>query len=307
VHTPPHHRLERQALSLELRRLKPDLLHSPDLIAPRAAGWASVITVHDLAFLRMPRLLTGDARRYYGGVGRAAREAQATIAVSRATAQDLVSLVGAPSERIHVVHEAAASDLAPMPRDEAARLVHERHGVRGPFILFVGTLEPRKNVPVLLQAFALLRRELPAHLVLAGGRGWLSDDVFATVQHLALADGVSFLGPVRGDHLRALYCAAEVLVQPSLYEGFGLPPLEAMACGTPVVVSNAASLPEIVGEAGVLVRADDPNDIANGIGWVLANPAFRDTLVERGLARAACFSWERAARETLAVYEQSAA
>jgi glycosyltransferase involved in cell wall biosynthesis len=123
------------------------------------------------------------------------------------------------------------------------------------------------------------------------------------VQRLTLADGVIVLGSVSPSDLRPLYCAAEALVLPSLYEGFGLPPLEAMACGTPVVVSNAGALPEIVGDAGMLVRPDDPHDIAQGLGWVLGNASFRQALIERGLSRAATFSWDRAARETVAVYE----
>jgi len=187
--------------------------------------------------------------------------------------------------------------------DVAAQMVREQHGIDGPYILFVGTLEPRKNVPKLLEAFAMVRREFPTRLILAGGKGWLAEDVFATVQRLALSDGVVLLGSVSPADLRPLYCAAEALVLPSLYEGFGLPPLEAMACGIPVVVSNAGALPEIVGDAGMLVRPDDPHDIAQGLGWVLGNASFRAALIERGLSRAATFSWDRAARETVAVYE----
>jgi glycosyltransferase involved in cell wall biosynthesis len=307
VHTPPHHRLERFSLPWELRASGLTLLHSPDFIPPRPSGWRSVITVHDLAFLRMPWLVTDASRRYYGSIHRAVREADAIIAVSQSTANDLTELVGAPPQKLSVVYEAADSSFGPMPRDEAATIVREKHGVEGPYILFVGTLEPRKNLPVLLQAFSSVRKEFPVRLVVAGGTGWLSRDVFRAVQQLALDDGVVFLGDVRPGDLRPLYCAATVLALTSLYEGFGLPPLEAMACGTPVVVSNAGALPEIVGDAGVLVRPEDPEDIANGLGWVLGNERFRDLLAERGLARAATFSWDRAARETVAVYERAAA
>ncbi|MBM2810353.1 MAG: glycosyl transferase group 1, partial [Chloroflexi bacterium] len=200
------------------------------------------------------------------------------------------------------VYEAADSTLRPMPAGEAAAVVRERFGLEGPYILFVGTIEPRKNLPRLLQAFSMLRREFPARLVVAGGSGWLSDNVFATAQRLALSDGVVFLGEVRPADLRALYCAAEALALPSLYEGFGLPALEAMACGTPVVASDAGSLAEVVGDAGVLVRPDDANDIAHGLGWVLGNASFRNAIIARGFARAAAFSWQRAARETLEIY-----
>lgn len=307
VWTPPHHRLERYSLWWELRDARLDVLHSTDFIPPRRGHWRSVITVHDVAFLRMPALLTSASRRYYGGIRRAVREADAVIAVSQATRRDVIELADSPADKVHVVYEAADPSLAPMPADEARALVQARHGVEGAYVLFVGTLEPRKNIPTLLEAFSLLRRELPARLVLAGGRGWLSEDVFETVRRLALDDGVVFVGEVSPADLRPLYCAADVLVLPSVYEGFGLPALEAMACGTPVVVSNAGALPEIVGDAAVMVRPEDPTDIANGISWVLSNPSFRSSLVQRGLTRAAQFSWERAARETLAIYEQVAA
>lgn len=307
VWTPPHHLLERYSLWWELRNARLDVLHSTDFIPPRRGHWRSVITVHDVAFLRMPALLTAASRRYYGGIRRAVREADAVIAVSQATRRDLLELAGAPAEKVHVVYEAADASLAPMPATEAAALVQAHHGLDGAYVLFVGTLEPRKNIPMLLRACSLLRRELPTRLVLAGGHGWLSEDVFETVRRLAIHDGVVFLGEVRPADLRPLYCAADALVLPSVYEGFGLPALEAMACGTPVVVSNAGALPEIVGDAAVVVRPEDPEDIANGISWVLSNASFRSSLVERGLARAAAFSWERAARETLAIYEQVAA
>jgi glycosyltransferase involved in cell wall biosynthesis len=305
--TPPHHRLERITLPWELRGGKLDIVHSPDFICPRPGAWRSVITVHDLAFLRMPWTVTGASRRYYGAIDRAVREADAVIAVSQSTARDLVELVDAQPEKISVVYEAAEATLGPMPADEAEAIVRERYDIVGPYVLFVGTLEPRKNLPRLIEAFALIRREFPVQLVIAGGTGWLADAVFETVQRLAVTDGVCFLGDVPPSDLRPLYCAATVLALPSLYEGFGLPPLEAMACGTPVVVSSAGALPEIVGDAGVVVQAEDVEEIAQGLGWVLGNERFRAILAERGLARAAAFSWDRAARETMAVYERVAA
>lgn len=304
IRTPPHHRIERFALSWELRSARLDLLHSPDFIPPRRAGWRSVITVHDLAFLRMPGLLTGQSRRYYGGIHRAVEEADAVITVSQATADDLIRLVHAPPGKVHVVYEAPDVSLHRIPREAAAATVRERFGLEGAYALFVGTLEPRKNIPALVQAFAQVRRDFPVRLVLAGSSGWLSEGIFKSVREQAFADGVVFLGGVDQADLQPLYCAADVLVLPSLYEGFGLPAVEAMACGTPVVVANTGALPEIVGEAGVQVRPEDPSDIAAGLGWVLGNPTFREALIERGIERAASFSWERAARETLAIYEQ---
>ena len=307
VRTPPHHRLERYSLPWELRGAGIDVLHSPDFIPPRSDRWARVITVHDLAFLRFPWTVTGTSRRYYGGIHRAVREADAIVAVSQATARDLVELAEADPEKITVVAEGVEPSLAPMDRHEARRVVAERFNLVEPYVLFVGTLEPRKNIPTLLRAFAQLREDFPVRLVLAGARGWLSEDVFTALRVYKVESGVDLLGAVPPEELQPLYCAAEVLVLPSLYEGFGLPPLEAMACGTPVVVSAAGSLPEVVGDAGVVVKPDDPADIAAGLGWVLGNPSFRAELARRGLARAATFTWERAAQETLAIYERVAA
>jgi glycosyltransferase involved in cell wall biosynthesis len=255
----------------------------------------------------MPWLLTSSSHRYYGAIKRAVHEADAVIAVSEATARDLVELVGAAREKVHVVYEAADQGMAPIARDDAARQVLSRFGVSDPFVLFVGTIEPRKNLLTLVRAIGLLRREIPIRLVVAGPRGWLSEPAFSTLRREADADGVIFLGAVPPSDLQPLYCAAEALALPSLYEGFGLAPLEAMACGTPVVVSNAGSLPEIVGDAGVLIAAEDAEDVANALAWVIGNASYRASLVERGLARAAMFSWDRAARETLAVYERVAA
>jgi glycosyltransferase involved in cell wall biosynthesis len=306
LYTPPHHRLERFTLRWELRGTRLDILHSPDFIAP-PGPWLKVITIHDLAYLRMPWLLTRESRRYYNGIRGAVARADAIIVVSESTARDVQDLLGVRPDRVHVIYEAADENLTPMPKQEAAKLVEERYGVSGPYVLFVGTIEPRKNLPTLVQAIGLLRRETPVRLVVAGPRGWLSGPVFEAVRRQSVEDGVVFLGEVDPVELRPLYAGAEAVTLPSLYEGFGLPPLEAMACGTPVVVSNAAALVEIVGDAGVIVRPDDPDDIANGLAWVIGNPLFRSMLVERGLARAASFSWERAAKETLAVYERVAA
>jgi len=251
----------------------------------------------------MPGLLTGSSRRYYGSIRRAVVEADAIIAVSQATADDLVHLAGARPEKIHLVYEAPDASLTPLPREEAAADVQQRFSIVGPYVLFVGTLEPRKNIPSLIAAFGQLRKDFPVRLVLAGRNGWLSDSIFRSVKEQAVVDGVVFLEDFDASDLRSLYSGAEVLALPSLYEGFGLPAVEAMACGTPVVVANTGALPEVVGDAGVFIRPDDPTDIAQGLGWVLGNPKFREVLSQKGLERAATFSWERAARETLAVYD----
>ena len=303
--TPSHHRLEQWILPLELLRLGLDLLHSPDFIPPLRRNFRSVITIHDLAFLREPSILTPESTRYYGQVGQAGHSANRIIVPSHATQRDAVELLGVSPEKVTVIPEAADPLFRPWDGDaEALSAEMSRLGVDGPFLLFVGTLEPRKNLPLLLRAYRRLLDEAAAEirLVIAGRPGWLYGEIFDLTDQLNLTDEVLFLGQVPPESLRLLYCAAEVYLHPASYEGFGLPPLEAMACGTPVVAAATSSLPEVVGDAGVLVDPTDAEAWTAAIHRLLADPALRADLQERGLARARSFSWEETARKTLAVY-----
>ncbi|MHB9091611.1 MAG: glycosyltransferase family 4 protein, partial [Chloroflexota bacterium] len=191
--------------------------------------------------------------------------------------------------------------------DRESAAVRERFGLDKPFILTVGTLEPRKNIVRLLEAFAAVRRTgLSTCLVHVGPRGWLYEEVYARVNQLELGNSVRFLGRVPIDDLVGLYNAAAVFAYPSLYEGFGLPPLEAMACGCPVVTSNTSSLPEVVGDAGLTVDPLSVPQLVDAISTVLVDRSLADDLRHRGLARGKTFSWERCARETVAVYRRAA-
>jgi glycosyltransferase involved in cell wall biosynthesis len=304
--TPSHNRLERWALGVEITRLGLDLLHSPDFIPPAFGYRRSIITVHDLNFLHYPQFLTKQSLRYYNGqIEWATQRTDHIRADSHATKADLVSMLSVPSEKATVVHLAADPAYSPMPLEESSRAV-AKYDLEPGYLLFVGTLEPRKNLPGLLQAYRLLidAKATDEPLVLVGGKGWLYDEVFERVEHLQLTRRVRFLHTVPNADLRALYSAASLLVTPSFYEGFGLPALEAMACGTPAVVSDRASLPEVVGEAGLLVNPDDAEDIAQALARVLADDLLRARMREDGLAQAARFSWERTARETLNVYRR---
>ncbi|MGE5141576.1 MAG: glycosyltransferase family 4 protein, partial [Rudaea sp.] len=268
----------------------------------------SVITVHDLAFLLYPRFLTRESARYYGQVDLAARRASQIIAVSQSTKRDIIKLLGVPPERVTVIYEASHPIFRQLDHDRAREHVAERYGITQDFILFVGTIEPRKNLPTLLQAFRRMLDvyHVDATLAIAGKPGWLTDQMNENVSSLNLNDKVHFLGPVPNEELVYLYNAARVFALPSYYEGFGLPPLEAMACGTPVVVSNTSSLPEVVGDAGQMV---DPNDVeawSVSLSRVLTDKDLRNEMCEKGLRRTASFSWERTAREHLAVYRQAA-
>ncbi len=306
--TPSHHRLEQITLPLEVSFLKLDLLHSPDFIPPLRAKCKSIITVHDLNFMLYPHFMTKESARYYGQIDQAVRRADAIIAVSNATKQDTVRLLGVDEKRIAVIYEAASSYFQPMDRRDAKRRIAHRFGVDSDFLLFVSTIEPRKNIPNLLRAYRLLLDEYhtDVSLVLAGAKGWLFEDVFRLVTELDLEGKVRFLGRVSTEELLWLYNAARALVAPSFYEGFGLTPLEAMACGTPVVVSDVSSLPEIVADAGLTAPPDDPEAIAAATWRLLSDEALWASLSDKGLRRAACFSWDKAAEQTLALYHSVA-
>lgn len=314
LYTPSHHRLEQEMLAAEIklrpamRRLNIDLWHSTDFIPPlHVRGFKSVITVHDLAFLRWPHFLTADSARYYGQVDAAVERADHIIAVSESTKDDLVKLLGAPRDKITVVHEAADPVYRPMPRAEALASLRGKYPLPDEFILFVSTIEPRKNIVTLLHAYRRLldSYKVSAGLVLAGATGWLSDQIFDAVEQLDLQRHVTFLGRVQNGDLAYLYNLALCLAHPAYYEGFGLTPLEAMSCGTPVVVSNVSSLPEVVGDAALLIDPNSDEELAVALHRLLMDDALRASLRAKGLARARTFSWERAAEETLAVYRRT--
>ena len=306
--TPPHNRFERWALPLELlgRRPCPRLLHSLDHVAPSFGPWRSVVTVHDVAFLLYPQTHTQASRAYYARAGESARRAQRVIAVSQRTAADSVRLLGVDPARLRVVHQAPSSVYYPRP---AARLapVAERLGFdpSRPYLLIVGTLEPRKNVTLALEALVELRHHIDVDLLVVGARGWLDESVRRAHARSGAGAAARFLGQVDDDDLAVLYSHAAVFLFPSLYEGFGLPPLEAMACGTPVISSNAGPMPETLGDAALLLAPREPRLWADAIERVLSEPTLAMDLRERGSARAALFSWERTARATRAVYREA--
>ena len=304
--TPSHHRLERWALGVEIARLGLDLFHTTDFIPPAFGYRRSVITIHDLTFLHYPQFVTAESRRYYNQqIEWAVHRAAHILADSYATKSDLISMLDVLPEKVTVVHLAADAAFRPL---EAARVtpVIAKHSLEPGYLLCVGTLEPRKNLVGLFQAYRSLldAKVTAAPLVLVGGKGWLYDEVFERVEGLHLTGHVHFLHDVTDTDLPALYNGASLLTTPSFYEGFGLPALEAMACGTPVVVANRSSLPEVVGEAGLLVNPDDADDIAQALARVLTDEVLQARMREMGLTQAAQFSWERAAQETLAVYGQ---
>jgi glycosyltransferase involved in cell wall biosynthesis len=306
--TPPHHRLERFSLPLELlaSRERPDVLHSLDHVAPAWGPWRSVVTLHDLAFLLYPETHTPESRTYYAAAGESARRAARVIAVSQRTASDAVRLLGVDPARMRVIHNAADPRFGPRPFEDLHELAARRgFDPRRPYALFVGTLEPRKNVPVLFEAMAAVRRHLDLDLVLVGGRGWLDAPIQTAYARSGLGNAARFLGWLDQADLAVLYSHARVFVLPSLYEGFGLPVLEAMACGAPVVCSNAGPLPEVAGHAAILVPPNEPRAWADAIGRVVSDARLAADLRARGEQRVRAFSWDRAAHATREVYREA--
>lgn len=305
--TPSHHAWEQASLPLELALSRMDVLHSPDFIPPWRRSYRSVITVHDLAFVRYPQFLTPDARRYYSQIGRAVNSADLIIAVSQSTRNDLVEMLGVPQGKVRVVYEAPSPQFRPLEAD-AAGAPDSVRALPRPFLLFVGTLEPRKNLPTLLRAMARIKAERRApvpRLVVAGGKGWLYQEALDLIGHLDLGHDVVLFGPTTPQELLWLYNRAEMMVLPSFYEGFGLPVVEAMACGTPVVCSRASSLPEVAGTAALLVDPLDVDGLAGAICRVLDDRELRDSMRRAGMAQASRFDWPSTARATLAVYREA--
>lgn len=307
--TPPHHRYEQWTLPLELLLARPDVLHCPDFIAPERRPCPAVVTIHDLAFMHYPEILDDAAREYYGRIKTNAARADGIIAVSEATRQDIAQFLDIPIEEIAVIHEAAAPLYGRIElRDGEARVLNATPVASKSFMLFVSTLEPRKNLPTLLHALRICldrRPDRPYLLVVAGARGWRDEQIFQTVRDLRLADHVLFAGSVGQYDLRWLYNACRFYINPSLYEGFGLPLLEAMACGAPCLAAATSSLPEIGGDAAIYVPPLDAGNWADAIIDLWDDEDRQLELGRLGRVQAQRFSWVRAARETRKIYERA--
>jgi glycosyltransferase involved in cell wall biosynthesis len=264
-----------------------------------------VLTVHDLIFRRYPQHHKPLNRWYLNAtMPLFCSRANHIIAVSEQTRRDVIAAYGVPAEKITVIYEAADDRFRPQPPESVAA-VRALYHLPERYLLFVGTLEPRKNLIRLLAAFERLHAErLTDALVIVGKRGWLYDDFFARLAGSPARQAVIFPGFVPDADLPAVYAGAQALAFPSEFEGFGLPVLEAMACGAPVVCSSTSSLPEVAGGAALLVDPADTDALAAALRQILGDPGLAADLARRGVAQAACFSWSRAAAETLAVYRR---
>jgi len=280
------------------------LYHATEHLLPVISHARSVFTLHDTAYLHFPQYHLLQNRLYLTlMMPRFIRRADAVICVSEATRRDAVRFYNVPAEKLHVISEGVEPRFAPISNSSILEATRSRYQLPPRFILYVGTIEPRKNLSTLLKAYAVLRQSQPEiGLVIAGGKGWLYKGFFSELRALGLEQHVKLTGYVPDEDLPALLNCAEVFAYPSIFEGFGLPPLEAMACGTPVLVSNASSLPEVVGEAGLLLPPTDVHGWVEALRRALSDSALHAELRARGLQRAQRFTWEKAAHETLKVY-----
>ncbi|MCU0510957.1 MAG: glycosyltransferase family 4 protein [Anaerolineae bacterium] len=305
--TPAHHRWERLALAVELARHRLDVLHSPDFIPPYRGARRHVITVHDLTFLHYPQYLTADSRRYYNAqIAAAVRQADHILAVSEATRQDLLALLHVPPAKITVQPHGVGEQYRPLPA-AATEPARQHLALPSRYFLHVGTWEPRKNILGLLRAYGRLLQTVPdaPPLVLAGQPGWLFEETQAGAAALRLPPGaVVWCDQVTDALLPAVYNRAVALVSPSFYEGFGMPALEAMACGVVPIVSHTSSLPEVVGEVGLLIDPQDDDSLTAALQRVLTDDDWRDRQQQAARQRAQQFTWARSARIALQVYEQ---
>ncbi|HKP54081.1 MAG TPA: glycosyltransferase family 1 protein [Chloroflexia bacterium] len=289
-----------------LRRVLPDLCHFTNYLAPLAMSCPYIVTVYDMTVFITPRLhrfkkLVLDRTL----IPRVARKAGAIITVSNSARKDILRYLKVPKEKVRVVMGAASPAFHPITDPALLEAVRARHGLHEPYILYVGTIEPRKNLPRLVQAFASLKkRGLPHKLVIVGQSGWQTEPIYAEIEQLGLKPDVLFTGYVPFEDLPAIYTMAEAMAFPSLYEGFGLPVIEAMACGTPVVTSRSSSLIEVAGDAGMLVDPLSVEEIEDALHRVLNDPALRADMRYRGLERASNLTWEHTAQATLEVYDK---
>ena len=286
-----------------LRQLDAGLYHSPYYLMPWRPGVPTVVTVHDLIPLRLPQLSTRLARWFFRlAVTRALRTAGRVITGSASAGRDLLAAFPAVAARLRVIPYAAGASFRPQT-DAARAASRARLTLPARFVLYVGSNRPHKNLPRLMEAWSRLQPQ-PLPLVIAGAWDPRYPGAQQRAAALGLNDKVLWLGPVAETELPGLYAAATIFVFPSLYEGFGLPVIEAMACGTPVACSGTSSLPEVAGEAAILFDPEQTESIADALSRLLASPALRVEQAELGLRRAAEFSWPRTARETLDVYRE---
>ncbi|XRP97069.1 glycosyltransferase family 4 protein [Methanocaldococcus sp. 16A] len=292
---------------LNTEKIDLDIVHSPENVSLfiKFKKTKKIITIYDIMAFCFPDVCNFITRnRYKILLPKTLKTSDKIISISNHTKQDLIKHFKIPEDKIKVIHLAANEDYKPLKENEINK-IKQKYNLNYPFILYVGGLAPNKNIERLIQAFYKLKKQGINHkLILTGIKRYKYKSIFETIEKLNLQKDVIFTGYVPDEDLPGLYNAADLFVYPSLYEGFGLPPLEAMACGTPVITSNTSSLPEVVGDAGIMVNPYDVDELAKAMYEVLTNDGLREELSKKGLERAKLFSWKKCAEEHLKVYEE---
>jgi glycosyltransferase involved in cell wall biosynthesis len=296
---------EQAVLPLRLKRERIDAYHGPTFVAPLIKTCMQVVSILDMTFHRTPERHSFHKRIYFRTmIPRMVQRSDAVIAISESTKRDLVNLLAAKEEKIFVTPLGVDRRFQPITDEEEIGKVRQKYNLPSKFILFVGLMEPRKNLEVLVDAYHMDSLPREFHLVLAGNIGWGCSLLLKKIANSFVRNRIQMPGYIADADLPALYSMAAAFVYPSLYEGFGLPVLEAMACGTPVITSNISSLPEVAGDAAVLVDPSSPEALASALRNVLGDSQLRESLSQRGRQRAQLFTWERTAQKTLEVYRR---
>lgn len=290
-------------LPIEIFTGAAEIFYSPDFVLPPTRANKKILTVHDLSFKRVPETAVPSLHWYLeGAVPRAVQRADLILADSNATRDDLIELFHAPANRVQTLYSGYDAQFHPISDERELERVRTNYKLHKPFLLHVGTIEPRKNLARLIEAFSHLPERYDFELVIAGGRGWMYDEIYAAPQKFGVSAAVRFIGFVPDSDLPALYSLAELVAYPSLYEGFGLPVLEAMACGAAVVTSNNSSLPEVAGDAAILIDARNVQELTFAMQRVLEDSQTRDTMRQKGLTQAEKFSWQKSAEQLCAAF-----
>jgi glycosyltransferase involved in cell wall biosynthesis len=300
---------EQLILPLQLVKMNIQVLHSIHYTLPFLAPCKTVVTFHDMTFFLFPEKHTFVKRYFFKLFIRiSSKRATRLVAVSENTKKDMIELLGIRAEKISVIYETVDSRYRPIDDKHLSEELSRKYGIKKRFILYVGTLEPRKNVTFLLKAYHKLSIDyrISHQLVIVGKKGWGYKDIFSTAESLAMGDQVLFTGYVPEDELPFLYNSADLFVYPSLYEGFGIPPLEALSCGTPTISSDISSMPEVVGNAGLLVDPHNVNQLSKAMYDVLMDIELRRNLSQAGLNRAKRFAPKEIATQMLKTYELTA-
>lgn len=296
---------EQFSLPIYIRKQGIDVLHSPGFVLPFLSKAKNVLTIADMTFINYPEVHTLLKRAYFSLLmPPSIRKADMVLAISESTKKDAVKLVNVNPKKIKVTHLAYGEEFKVMDKKKAKVFARTMYGIDSPFIIFVGMIEPRKNLIRIFEAFSEMKKEgIPHKLVIVGKTGWKYEKIFKSVDRLNLGKDVIFAGYIPDSDLAILYNAAEMLAYACLYEGFGIPILEAMACGCPVVTSNLSSMPEIAGDAALLVDPKEVQQIKSAMDRLIKDKKLRKDMIKKGLKRSSQFSWQRCARETIKAYE----